>query len=98
MDTTVHLGQSGTMTVERIRSECATIEALSSMASLRPDVVAEESVRALAAIIEVADQMRTEMLRAAHEAGVGVRALSRASGLSHVTVGRRLRGPDTVGP
>lgn len=75
-----------------IRAACDHIESLVPMQSIRPDVVAEESLRALADIIAAATQMRDQMLLIGHANGLNIRQMSRLSGLSHVTVAKRLDG------
>lgn len=79
------------MNLADIRRECDTIESLRPLLETRTDVVAEESVRSLARIIEVAEYLRDQMLLLAYDAGVGIRPLARSAGLSHVTVRNRLR-------
>lgn len=78
------------MTIEDIRKACDDIEALRPMAGVRPDVVAEETLSLLSGIVSNAERLRDAMLLPAHRAGLNVRHISRVSGLSHVTVGKRL--------
>lgn len=73
-----------------IRAACDHIESLAPMQSIRPDVVAEESLQALNEIIAAANQMRDAMLVVGHAHGLNIRQMSRLSGLSHVTVAKRL--------